>query len=136
MILFFICALAAAAIGYGFIRARRDRLEKAEVFTATIIGVEEKVCKRGAMLYKMVRPNVRYNNGKRDVIAVHHEFIKQMDYHYSNGDEVEIRAYHELPKIFYFADSDEHVSYEAIACFVIAAAFAGIGIISVMCFGW
>ncbi len=135
MILFFICAIIAFLIGYGFIKAHQNRLEKAVVYTATIIGFEEKMCKRGMMFYKAVRPSVKYDNGKREVIAEHHEFIRETDYHYSNGDTVQIRAYPELPKIFYFAEQDEHMSYEAIVCFVAAGFLLALGIFSEICFG-
>lgn len=135
MILFFICALIAAAVGYCFIRARRSRLENCVVYEATILGYEERIVKRGSMLTKQVKPSVKYNNGKRDVVAELDKFIPKRDYHYSNGETVEIRAYPELPKIFYFAETDEHAPYEAIVCFVIAGVFAVIGVLSIICFG-
>jgi len=136
MILFFICALIAAGIGYGFIRARQSRLTNAVVYTATLLGVQEKFRKRGAMLYKVVKPTVKYNNGKRDVTAEYHDWIRAADFHYSTGDLIEIRAYPELPKIAYLAEDDNHISYEAIVCFVTAGAFFLIGVLSVMVFGW
>ena len=136
MIMFFIGALIAAGIGWGFIRARRSRLEKAEVYIGTILGCEEKYISRGHVMYKAVKPSVRYNNGRREVTAQFHDFIRKTDYHYNDVDEVEIRAYPELPKVFYFAKDDEHISYEAIVCFAAAAAFTVIGICAVMTFGW
>lgn len=135
MILFFIIAIAVFLVGYGFVKAHQNRLEKAEIYTATIIGYEEKMCKRGMMFYKAVRPSVKYDNGKREVIAEHHEFIRAIDYHYSNGDTVQIRAYPELPKIFYFAEQDEHMSYEAIVCFVVSGFMVVVGILSEIIFG-
>lgn len=135
MILFFICALIAAGIGYGFIRARRSRLENTAVYTAELIGVQEKYRKRGAVMYKVVKPSFKYNNGKRDVAAEYHDWIRAADFHHFNGELMEIRAYPELPKIAYLAEDDEHISYEAIVCFVTAGMFFLVGILSIIVFG-
>jgi hypothetical protein len=135
MIAAFIFSLIAAGLGYCFIRARRSRLENAVVYTATLVGVEEKYRKRGHMLYKVVKPTVKYNNGKRDVVGVYHDWIRAADFSYSSGAQIEIRAYPELPKIVYLAEDDNHVSYEAIACFVAAAAIFMLGVITEIAFG-
>lgn len=135
MIAAFILSLIAAGLGYCFIRARRSRLENAVVYTATLVGVEEKYRKRGTMLYKVVKPTFRYNNGKRDVTAEYHDWIRAAFFHYSSGDLIEIRAYPELPKIAYLAEDDNHISYEAIACFVAAAAIFMLGVLTEIFFG-
>ena len=136
MILFFICALIAAGIGYGFIRARRSRLEKAVLYTGTLVGVQEKLCRRGGMAYKVVKPTVKYDNGKREVVAEYHDWIRAVDFHCTTGELIEIRAYPELPRICYLAEDDDHVSYEAIVCFSTAGAFAVVGVLSIICFGF
>lgn len=135
MILFFIAAFIAVGIGFGFIMARRSRRENAEVYSAVIIGVRESYRKRGGAMFMIVKPVVRYNNGRKDITAEYHDWINKSEYRHSDGEEVEIRAYPQLPKIIYFAEDDEHVSYEAIACFVIAGALFAIGILSEICFG-
>ena len=135
MIMFFICSFIAAGIGYGFIKARQSRLVNAVVYTATLLGVEEKTVKRGGGFFKVVKPTVKYNNGKRDVVAEYHDWIRKTDFHYSTGAEIAVRAYPELPKIVYLAEDDDHVSYEAIVCFVTAGAFFLVGVLSIIVFG-
>ena len=122
MIFILICALAAVGVGFAFLYARNDRVKNAEVYTATIIGVERKRVKRGSMLRTAVRPSVKYNNGKRDIIAQYSDFIYETNYHYSDGDDVVIRAYPQLPKTFYFADDDDGIPTKAIAAFIIGGA--------------
>lgn len=134
MILFFICGFIAAGVGFCFIMARRSRLQNAVLYTAKLIGVQEGIRKRGHVPYKVVKPCVKYDNGKRGITADYHDWIRETDFHYLNGDEIEIRAYPELPKIFYLAENDDHISYEAVASFAIAAAFFIIGVLSVICF--
>jgi len=135
MIMFFICSFIAAGVGFCFVMARRSRLQNAVRYTATLIGVQESVRKRGSMLYKVVKPCVKYNNGKRDIVADYHDYIRKTDFHYLNGAEIEIRAYPELPKIFYLAENDDHISYEAVVCFVTAAVFLIVGVLSIITFG-
>ena len=135
MIMFFIASLIAAGIGFCFILAKRSRRENAEVYSAVLIGVRESYRMRGGVMYKIVKPVVRYNNGRKDITAEYHDWITKSEFRRSDGEEVEIRAYPQLPKIFYFAEDDDHVSYEAIAFFVAAGFLFAIGILCEICFG-
>jgi len=130
MVFILICALATVGVGFAFLYARNDRVKNAEVHIGTIIGTEKKTVKRGGGFFKVVRPSVRYNNGKRDIIAQYSDFIYETNYHYSDGDEVQIRAYPQLPKTFYFADADEGIPSKAIASFIIGGALFVLWIIS------
>lgn len=123
MIIILICALASVGVGFAFLYARKDRVNNAEIYIGTIIGFEEKYVKRGSMLRKAIRPSVRYDNGKREIIAHLSEYIYPIHFNYSVGDQIRIRAYPQLPKIFYMADEDEGIPAKAIAAFVLAGAF-------------
>jgi hypothetical protein len=123
MIFILICAFAAVGVGFAFLYARNDRLKNAEIYIGTIIGFDEKMVKRGVMFRKVVRPSVRYDNGRREIIAQYSDFMYAEHFNYSVGDEIRIRAYPQLPKIFYLAEADEAVPSKAIASFIIGGAF-------------
>lgn len=124
---FIIFGILALGLGAFLMYAHNSRRANMTEYQGTVIGIREKIQKRSHLLVKVYCPVVKYDNGKREVTADHHNYDQFLG-KFREGDLVTIFADPRMPKMFYFPEENGKACYEAIAAFVAGAALIIVGI--------
>ncbi|MBQ8960332.1 MAG: hypothetical protein IJ071_03830 [Ruminococcus sp.] len=125
---FIIFGLLALAAGAFLLYGHKSRRASMTEYQGTVIGVREKMQKKGYLLVKAYCPVVKYDNGKREVTADHHSYDQLLG-NFREGDLVTIFADPRLPKTFYFPEENGRACYEAVAAFIAGGALIALGIV-------